>query len=290
MGTDKRERKKANRNAKLEAERAAEARTKRRATIRTMMIAGVVIVIGMVLISALSGCGTSSEDGGQSEGDVPEFSIANKPFEVDEDAVDPATYDTTECPPADGVSTPVIDFEDPPPDCIDPAKAYTAAIETSEGTVTLELDTDRTPGTTNNFVVLARWGYFDGTDLFRTEAATGIIQGGSPHTQDNSDQGPGYTIADEGGPFSSDDYAPGTIAMANTGAPNSASAQFFFLANEGGSYLGDKDALGPAAGTYAVFGRATDGLDVLGAIAALDDGSGVPSRQVTIETVSITEA
>ena len=153
----------------------------------------------------------------------------------------------------------------------------------------VELDTEATPITTNNFVNLARFGYFDGTDLFRTEAASGIIQGGSPHTQDNTDPGPGYSIPDEGLPFTSDDYEPGTIAMANAG-PDTAGGQFFFLANEGGSYLGDPAQLGADAGSYAVFGQVTKGLDVLQEIAALDDGSGVPSKQVTIEKVTITES
>ena len=49
----------------------------------------------------------------------------------------------------------------------------------------------------NNFVTLARWGYYDGTTLFRTDPSIDIIQGGSPHTESASDQGPGYSIADE---------------------------------------------------------------------------------------------
>ena len=128
------------------------------------------------------------------------------------------------------------------------------------------------------------------TDLFRTEAASGIIQGGSPHTQSNTDPGPGYTIPDEALPFSADDYAPGTLAMARTAAPDSGSAQFFLLANEGGRYLGDPESLGSSAGTYVVFGRTTEGLDVLQAIAELDDGTGVPSSSISIESVTITEA
>jgi peptidyl-prolyl cis-trans isomerase B (cyclophilin B) len=75
--------------------------------------------------------------------------------------------------------------------------------------------------------------------------------------------------------------------MANSGQPNSGSAQFFFLANEGGRYLGDQAAIGASAGSYAVFGQVTEGLEVLEAIAALDDGAGAPSKQVTIETVTI---
>lgn len=198
-------------------------------------------------------------------------------------------YGTGACAPANGVEEPVLTFDDAPEQCIDLDTTYTATVETSEGTVVLELDTERTPVTANNFVNLARSGYYDGTNLFRTEAASGIIQGGSPHTQDNADEGPGYEIPDEGMPFSAADYAAGTIAMANAG-PGTAGSQFFFLANDGGSYLGDATAIGDSAGRYAVFGTVTEGLDVLQAIAALDDGSGAPSKPVTIESVTISES
>ena len=95
-----------------------------------------------------------------------------------EDGAGEATYGTTPCPPAEGVDEPRIDFETGFERCIDPAKRYTAVIETTEGTVTVALDTERTPITTNNFVALARYGYYDGTDLFRTEAGSGIGLGG----------------------------------------------------------------------------------------------------------------
>ena len=298
MGTEKRDRKKANRTAKLEAERAAEARARRIRTIRNAVVAGVAIIAIMLLATALSGCSSDGSDGAQdvssgdayADGDI-EATAGGSTGDADEEpSAEEAAYGSGECPPAEGVDEPVIDFADAPQQCIDPATTYTATIETSLGAVVVELDTERTPITTNNFVTLARYGYFDGTDLFRTEAASGIIQGGSPHTQSNTDPGPGYTIPDEGLPFSADDYGPGTLAMARTAAPNSASGQFFFLANEGGRYLGDPAQLGDSAGSYAAFGTVTEGLDVLEAIAALDDGTGVPAEQVAIESVTITES
>jgi cyclophilin family peptidyl-prolyl cis-trans isomerase len=138
-----------------------------------------------------------------------------------------------------------------------------------------------------NFVALAEHCYFDGTDLFRTEAETGVIQGGAPHTQDNSDPGPGYTIDDEGGRFTADDYGPGALAMARTAAPDSASGQFFFLAVENGRYLGDPTPSAKRPGSYVKFGQVTEGLDVLEAIVALDDGRSAPRGQVTVESVTI---
>ena len=240
------------------------------------------VALGLAMVVALGGCGSS--DSGGSEGAAQEATTTTG-------AAAAATYGTGECAPADGVDEPVLTFDDAPKQCIDPDKTYTATIETSEGTVVLELDTTKTPVTTNNFVNLARSGYFDGTNLFRTEATTGIIQGGSPHTQDNSDEGPGYSIPDEGMPFASEDYKPGVIAMANAG-PGTAGGQFFFVSQEAGSYLGDASKIGPSAGLYAVFGQTTEGLDVLQAISDLESapGSGVPGKPVTIESVTITES
>jgi peptidyl-prolyl cis-trans isomerase B (cyclophilin B) len=273
MGTDKRERKKANRAAKLEAEQAEARRAKRNQTIRSAVIGAIAVMAVLALITVLSGCGSDDADDG----------AASEPTETSSEATE------TACESApDGVR--VIDFDEPPTAGIAPGDEVTATFETSEGTVVVELDTERTPKTADNFAALAQHCYYDGTDLFRTEASTGIIQGGAPLTQDNSDPGPGYTIEDEGLPFTSDDYGPGTIAMANTGMPDSAGAQFFFLAGEGGRYLGDESLVGPSAGSYAVFGTVREGLEVLEVIAALDDGTGAPSRPVTIEQVTITGA
>ncbi len=304
MGTDKRERKKANRNAKLEAERAAAARRRRIKMVRNAVILTVVIVVVLVL---LNGCSSDDDSKTISAGGTT-TEATGAPVPDTTDAGDIATestapapekgYGTTECPkleevvPENASSSikPTVDFEDAFQLCIDPERAYQATIETTEGTVVFDLDTERTPLTTNNFVSLARNGYYDGTEFFRTEADTGIIQGGSPHTQSNTDPGPGYTIPDEGLPFSEGDYGPGTLAMARTAAPDSASAQFFFLANDGGRYLGDPNQ--PGSGTYQVFGKVTEGLDVLEAIAALDDGTGTgtPSKTSSIISVKITES
>lgn len=260
MGTDKRERQKANKAARLAQQQRSEARKRQLKFVRNVVILVVaIIVVGFLL----AGCGSTST----------------------------ATASTSQCPPVGGADSPTIDFASGFDQCIDPAKTYTATVKTTEGTVTVSLDTDRTPITTNNFVALARYKYYDETNFFRTEAQSGIIQGGSPHTQSNADPGPGpdFSVPDEGLPFSADDYGPGTLAMARTAAPNSASGQFFFLATDGGRYLGDPASLGSSAGSYAVFGKVTEGLDVLERIARLDDGTGVPSKAVSIERVTISQ-
>lgn len=292
MGTDKRERKKANRAAKLAAEEAAATRARRIRTVRNVVAAGVLLVAVMLLMSVLSGCST---DGGDEAATTEQTTTAptdETEGEGDEPTQPTAPADEPEpCETApDGVR--VIDFDEQPPFELDESATYLLTFETSEGDVVVELDTERTPNTTANFLALVEHCYFDGTEIFRTELPSGVIQGGSPRTQDNSDPGPGYTIPDEGGTFTSDDYGPGTLAMARTGAPDSASSQFFFLATEDGRYLGDPAALGPSAGSYVKFGQVTEGLDVLEAIVALDDGTGTsrPSRPVTIERVTFATA
>lgn len=193
----------------------------------------------------------------------------------------------TPCPAADGSAKPTYSFEKPPSLCIDPAKTYVARMTTSAGVVEITLDTQKTPKTANNFVVLSRYHYYDGTALFRTNTGIEIIQGGSPHTQDNADPGPGYTIEDEGAGFK---YTEGDLVMARTQQPNSASAQFFFAA-------GAKTAELDGQGTYVTFGKVTTGLDVMKKILGLhkDDpaagqpGEGKPGKLVTIKTIKIVE-
>ena len=202
----------------------------------------------------------------------------------------------TDCPIAGKSGVPILDFDRPPPLCIGPSGDYTAVFDTSEGEVKVLLDTDRTPNTVNNFVVLANYGYYDDTLLFRLDPTIAIIQGGSPHTQDWSDPGPGYNIPDEGGlflplttgsvqgPFT---YRPGQLVMARSAGLNSSGAQFFFT-------TGPEVAALDTQGSYIVFGETdASGLNVLQEIMALyrvDPGSsygGGPSREVTVRSVTI---
>ena len=121
----------------------------------------------------------------------------------------------TPCPKPNGPNPRYTTFKSAPPNCLDPGKNYEATFVTTEGNIVVELDTTKTPMTANNFIVLARYHYYDGTSMFRTDTSIDIIQGGSPHTQDASDPGPGYTIKDEGSGFK---YTLGDLTMARTSA------------------------------------------------------------------------
>ncbi len=184
-------------------------------------------------------------------------------------------YGTGVCPP-DDVDEPVRDFDDAPALCIDPDATYTATFVTSEGDVVVELATDTAPLTVNNFVVLARYHYYDDTPIFRSDPTIDLWQAGG----ENNTASPGYTIPDEGTGYT---YEPGTLAMARTSAPNSAGGQFFITTGPLADYL-------KQYGTYVVFGHVTEGLDVAQAITALGTPGGTPSRDITLETVTITES
>jgi peptidyl-prolyl cis-trans isomerase B (cyclophilin B) len=284
MGTEKRERQKAARAARLEAERKAAARQRQIRSVRNIVLVGVGIIVLLLVLGKLTGCSSTSSDGTAAATTTTEPSSSKN-------AAGAVSYGDGACPAATGAKR-TIRFAAAPKRCIDSSKTYTATIDTTLGTATVRLDTKRTPLTTNNFVVLARYGFYDDTALFRTESNTGIIQGGSPATENNLDPGPGYTIPDEGGIYTAKDYSAGTLAMARTEAPNSGGGQFFLLASNGAKYLADPAQAGSGAGTYVAFGTTTKGLDVLQRIAALDsgDGHGTPTTTPKIKTVSITES
>jgi len=271
VGTAKRERQREGRQARLAAAQAEQRRRQRIRTIRNFGIIVVLIIVALFVLSRLGG-DDKKETASTSSGG------------------------TTACPEADGSSPRTIDFSSPPPNCIDPAKKYTATFDTTAGTVVVDLDSANTPSTTNNFVVLSRYHYYDNTQLFRTAKSIGIIQGGSPHTNSATDPGPGYSLTDEGydystlsqgpsgatgGPYT---YGPGDLVMARGGSPNSASAQFFFGVDDNVKNL-------DAQGTYVKFGNASQGLDVLQQIlASAPQDEGPPSPPVTINKVTITES
>ncbi|MCY3643004.1 MAG: peptidylprolyl isomerase [Acidimicrobiaceae bacterium] len=202
----------------------------------------------------------------------------------------------TGCPAVDGSSPRTIDFDGRQPMCIDAAAGYVAVFDTSEGEMRFVLTASETPLTVNNFVMLARWGYYDDTLLFRTDPSIDIIQGGSPHTNTAADPGPGYTISDEPafdedpdtgqltGPYR---YQPGQLVMARSAGRDTAGAQFFVTA-------GPNAALLDSQGIYVVFGTTDDaGLAVAESIIGLHEPGGAmggaPSRDVTVHSVTIEE-
>src|SRR3954462_10356274 len=181
----------------------------------------------------------------------------------------------TECPAADGSSEKRQRFDGPPPMCIDPAKRYTAEMVTTKGSMTIALDPIAAPKTVNNFVVLARYHYFDGIFFHRVIPGF-VLQGGDPEGTGRG--GPGYKFEDE--LPAPGRYELGSLAMANAG-PNTNGSQFFVISGPDGMRLPPQ---------YSLFGKGGDGLDVVAAIDAIGTRSGSPQEQVVIESVTISEA
>ena len=180
-----------------------------------------------------------------------------------------------EAPAADGSSPKTQRFDSAPPMIIDPTKSYTAEMLTSKGALTIALDAIGAPRTVNNFVFLSRWHYYDGI-VFHRIIPGFMCQGGDPEGSGRG--GPGYRFEDEL-PMPGR-YEIGSIAMANAG-PNTNGSQFFVISGPQGVRLPPQ---------YALFGKVIAGLDVVATIDALGSGSGAPTQQVTIKSVTITEA
>ncbi len=181
----------------------------------------------------------------------------------------------TDCPPSDGSASPRRRFDGPPPMCIDPDRRYLAEMATSKGALTIALDPVGAPTTVNNFVVLARYHYFDGVAFHRVIPGF-VVQGGDPEGTGRG--GPGYRFADE--LPSAGRYEVGSLAMANAG-PDTNGSQFFIICGPQGAQLPPQ---------YSLFGKVIKGLEVVSAIEATGSSSGRPSERVTIDSVTITES
>ncbi|HHJ14299.1 MAG TPA: peptidyl-prolyl cis-trans isomerase [Gammaproteobacteria bacterium] len=156
-----------------------------------------------------------------------------------------------------------------------------ATMQTSKGTIVLELDADKAPKTVANFVQYARDGFYDGT-LFHRVIRGFMIQGGGfePGMKQKTTREPIENEADNGL-----QNLTGTIAMARTPDPHSATAQFFINAKDNG-FL-DFTAPNPQGWGYCVFGRVSEGLDVVQDIEQVATGSAGPHQDVPVEDVVI---
>jgi len=142
-------------------------------------------------------------------------------------------------------------YTSPPAMQLDPSKTYTATIQTNRGDIVIDLYADKVPNTVNNFVALARDGFYDGVKFHRV-IADFMVQGGDPSGSGRG--GPGYKFNDEFHPELVHD-GPGVLSMANAG-PNTNGSQFF-ITHVATNWLDNK---------HSVFGRVRSGQDVVDAI------------------------
>jgi peptidyl-prolyl cis-trans isomerase B (cyclophilin B) len=165
-------------------------------------------------------------------------------------------------------------YEKPGDMKIDPKKTYIVTIDTSEGKMVGELYPKLAPATVNSFVFLAKEKFFDGLNFHRVIKGF-MLQGGDP--EGTGGGGPGYKLKAE---FNETKHEKGILSMARTSDPDSAGSQFFIM-----------HAASPHLdGKYTVFGKITEGLDVIDKIANTPtDGSDRPVKPVTINSVTVEE-
>ena len=277
--------------ARYQAKREAERRHKRRQRI-TAAIVALAVALGGTIFAVVAFTGPDEDEPDPNATPTPTASPSATPSES------PSAAPTPQAPAVacgarrpEGTRGTDRTYGRMPALRLDLAQRYFADIETSCGTISLELFASEAPYAVNSFVFLADRDYFDGLVFHRIANTIDIIQGGNPQCTTlpcdiERQDGPGYTVPDE--TFNGLEFEVGSLAMANAG-PDTAGSQFFVITGDLGLQL-------PAQ--YTVFGKVVEGLDVARRIQDIPVGpnpsSGsedLPRRRVYIEDVTIrTEA
>ena len=249
MPTEKRQRQKAGRQARLAAEQKAHKRRQNtRRIITVVIVAAVVVGISYLIFkpgkksSATATTASTSTTVATPQGGSGDRS----PSAITTSADCPSDFSSTLNKPS---------YSSPPPLTIDTSKTYTATITTDVGAFTVELEPKLAPKTVNNFVFLARHHFYDCV-IFHRVIPSFVDQTGDPTGTGTG--GPGYKFADELPPKASPQYPLGSVAMANSGA-NTNGSQFFVVAGAEGETL---------APSYSLFGKVTSGMSVISQINA----------------------
>ena len=277
MASDKRARQRAARETRLAAEAKQQKRRKQiRNAIIVVVVAGVIVAIAFIVsrgnnkpVSSQSKVGTTTTTTASQAADAKLQAQAN------------AVAVKAGCPasPATPSAAAAQKYTAAPPMTIDTSKQYTATITTTTGTFTIALDAKAAPVTVNNFVFLADKGYFNCGSFFRVITGQ-VVQTGNP-AQTNAGKEPGYTIPDElpaKAANPAQQYPAGTVAMANTGSPNTGGSQFFIVTGPEYESLPN---------TYSTFGAIASGMNVVNTISQQGSAAGIPP-DVTQRIISVT--
>ncbi len=280
MPTEKRQRQKAGRQARLAAQQKSQ---KRRRTLRRVIT--VLIVVGVVfgISYAIFKPGKPSAAAKSTTTTTAASSTTTRPAPAGGSGNTSLAAITTsaDCPANIKATLNKPAWKSAPAMTIDPSKTYTATITTDIGPITVTLDAKQAPKTVNNFVFLANQHFYDCIIFHR------VIQGFVDQTGDptgTGEGGPGYQFADELPKTSSPQYPLGSLAMANSG-PNTNGSQFFIVAGPQGETL---------APNYSLFGQVTSGMSVVDKINA--DGSssssstGAPTTLHRMISVTVSES
>lgn len=295
VATEKRERQRANRELRRQQEEKADRHEQVRQYGFTAAIVAIAVIAGLGLLYLATRGGDDSESEEAAEAaaeatdDGAEDTTATTEAEVDVpvSAVEvPEPGGTiegeTECPAEDGSAERITSFAEAPPICIDTGADYSAEVQTTLGAFTVDLDAEVAPNTVNNFVVLARYHYYDGTPFHRIIPGF-VIQGGDAVGPVLGQGNPGYLIEEEPPTPAEGEaaYEIGSFAMAKGPGPQATGAQFFVVTGDDGVNLPPE---------YSLFGTVTDGMDVVTSIESIpttpDD---YPTEPIYIESITVTE-
>ncbi|WP_324652080.1 peptidylprolyl isomerase [Georgenia sp. H159] len=246
------------RHDKWEQRSRERAARRRRITLVSAVVVGLALVVGAIVLI-----------------------VANQP---DEQAPDPATTGESVDPATPDVAAPLPttdpELYDAPPD---PAEAegrtWNLTLQTSAGDIGLEIDGENAPQAAANFLRLARDGFYDGTACHRL-LPEALLQCGDPTATGTG--GPGYTFGPIENAPEDGVYPAGTLAMARQGENGESMGSQFFLV------FADVPLPSDSAGGYSIFGRVTEGLEILQQVgsAGTVEGSEQPALPVTIEGVT----
>lgn len=276
MNQEKRQRQKAGRQARLQAEqKALKRRQNTRRLITVIIVAAIVVGLSYLIFKPGSKSTTSTTSAPTTTRPAPAGGSGNtSPSAITTSANCPASYTATLNKPS----------YSSPPMTIDPSKTYTATVTTDAGTFTMQLDPKTAPKATNSFVYLADHHFFD-CIVFHRVIQTFMDQTGDPTGSGSG--GPGYQFTEAGPSTASPQYPIGSVAMANadnpaTTTPTTNGSQFFIVTGPEGESL---------APDYTLFGKVTSGMDVLNKInadgAASTNSAGAPAKLHRMVSVKI---
>jgi peptidyl-prolyl cis-trans isomerase B (cyclophilin B) len=272
--SDKRARQRAAREARLAAEAQSQ---KRRKQIRNgiIVVVAAAVIVGIVFL--VSG-NNNSTVASKSTVTSTSTTVAATGSDAKLQAAANAVAVKAGCPASTKATVNTQKYAAAPAMTIDTSKTYTATVVTTTGTFDIALDAKTAPISVNNFVFLADKGYYHCV-IFHRVIPQFMDQTGDP--TGTGQGGPGYTIQDENpakATNAADQYPLGSVAMANTGQPNSGGSQFFVVAGPEGESLPN---------SYALFGSVTSGMNVVDTINKQGSAAGVPP-DVTQRMLSVT--
>jgi cyclophilin family peptidyl-prolyl cis-trans isomerase len=284
--TEKRQRQKAGRQARLAAEQKVR---KRRVAIRRVVVAAVIIAAVVGISYALFGNNNKSKNASSTSTTSHTSTTTSQPAPPGGSGNKSPSAITTssDCPSSFSTTLNKPSYAAAPPMTIDTAKTYTATVTTDVGAFTIQLEPKLAPKSVNNFVFLAEHHFYDCV-VFHRVIQTFMDQTGDP--TGTGDGGPGYAYTEHGPAKASPQYPIGSVAMANSNSPATTDpttngSQFFIVTGPEG------ESLPP---DYTLFGKVTSGLSVVDAInadgASASNSQGTPTKLHRMISVTVSES